>query len=224
MSAADDTTNNAGRIPVLLVDDHAGWRAGMRNVLANTEFTVVGEAASGEAAVEVARQAHPRLTLLDIRMAGGDGFETLTALKTLDPKMVVIMLTTYENLTFKARAVAGGASGYLLKGATHQEILRALRTAAGGEALLSAQDLLHALRGISEQVVTSPHLVHPLTSREMEVLQLVATGLSNKDIARILSIGEGTTKSHVEHILQKLHLTDRVHVAVWAARYGFTSE
>ena len=207
-------------IPVMVVDDHEIWRDGVRSMLKDTEFEVVGEAASGKEALDVVGSIQPRVVLLDIRMAGGDGFETLTALKGSCPQISVVMLTTYSNPTFMARAVAGGASGYLLKGVKRQELLEALRAVADGETLLSREDLVHSLRCVSDNSHGSEELAEPLTPREVEVLRLLATGLSNRDIASLLFIGEGTVKTHVEHIIGKLSLSDRVQAAVWAARQG----
>ncbi len=207
-------------VPVMLVDDHAIWRGGVRSMLEDTEFVVVGEASSGPEALEVARRMQPRLVLLDIRMAGGDGLGALVALKGEHPKMAVVMLTTYDNPTYMARAVAGGASGYLLKGISWEEMLQALRAVANGETLLAREDLVRALRGVSEMAAGSKDLIEPLTDREQEVLRLLATGLTNRDIGTILFIAESTVKTHVEHIIAKLGVSDRVQAAVWAARHG----
>lgn len=204
----------------MIVDDHEIWRDGVRSMLKDTEFEVVGEAASGKAALETIGAIQPRLVLLDIRMAGGDGFETLTALKAGYPHISVIMLTTYSNPTFMARAVAGGASGYLLKGVKRQDLLDALRNVADGQTLLSREDLVHSLRCVTDNTQGSDDLTEPLTPREVEVLRYLATGLSNRDIATLLFIGEGTVKTHVEHIIGKLSVSDRVQAAVWAARQG----
>jgi DNA-binding NarL/FixJ family response regulator len=189
-------------------------------MLEDTEFEVVGEAGSGREALEVARQVRPQLTLLDIRMAEGDGLDALVALKREFPRMAVVMLTTYDNPTYMARAVAGGAAGYLLKGMERDEMLEALRAVAQGDTLLSAHELVRALRGISEKAVGSEDLVVPLTEREEEVLRLLSTGLSNRDMAAVLFVAESTIKTHVEHILGKLGVSDRVQAAVWAARHG----
>ena len=207
-------------IPVMVVDDHEIWRDGVRSMLKDTEFEVVGEAASGKEALQTVSSIQPRLVLLDIRMAGGDGFETLTVLKAEYPQISVVMLTTYSNPTFMARAVAGGASGYLLKGVKRQELLTALRSVADGGTLLSREDLHHSLRCVSDNSQTSEELAEPLTPRELEVLRFLATGLSNRDIASLLFIGEGTVKTHVEHIIGKLNVSDRVQAAVWAAQQG----
>jgi DNA-binding NarL/FixJ family response regulator len=131
------------------------------------------------------------------------------------------MLTTYDNPTYMARAVAGGAAGYLLKGIEYDPMLAALRAVTNGEMLLDAKTLVRSLRSVSESVVGSDDLIEPLTTREEEVLRLLATGLANKDIASVLFIAESTVKTHVEHILSKLWVSDRVQAAVWAAMHGF---
>jgi DNA-binding NarL/FixJ family response regulator len=207
-------------ITVLLVDDHAIWRGGVRSMLDDTEFEVVGEAASGPEGVQKARELQPRLVLMDIRMAGGDGLDALSTLKIENPQVSVVMLTTYDNPTYMARAVAGGASGYLLKGIDCDEFLASLRTVAEGEMLLEAKDLTRVLRGVSENSSCALDLIQPLSNRELEVLQLLSTGLSNKEIAPILFISESTVKTHVSHIINKLGVSDRVQAAVWAARHG----
>jgi len=208
---------------VLLVDDHAIWRGGVRSMLEDTEFAVVGEASSGKEALVEARRLQPRLVLLDIRMAGGDGLDALQALKSEHPRMSVVMLTTYDNPTYMARAVAGGAAGYLLKGVERDDLLAALRAVAGGEMLLNRQDLVRSLRGVSEAAAGADDLIQPLSERELEVLRLLATGLGNRDIAPLLFISESTVKTHVEHIISKLGVSDRVQAAVWAARHGLVS-
>lgn len=207
-------------IPIMLVDDHDIWRDGIKSMLTGTEFIVVGEASSGKQAIEVLAGCNPRIVVLDIRMAGGDGFKALTVMKSQFPRVSVIMLTTYSNPTFMARAVAGGASGYLMKGLKHTELLEALRAVANGETLLSREDLVHSLRCVNETTSTNTELLEPLTPREAEVLCLLATGLSNRDISKILFVSEGTAKTHVEHIIRKIGVSDRVKAAVWAARNG----
>jgi DNA-binding NarL/FixJ family response regulator len=189
-------------------------------MLEDTEFEVVAEASSGREAVEVVREAKPRLVLLDIRMAGGDGLDALQTIKAENPRTAVVMLTTYDNPTYMARAVAGGAAGYLLKGIERDELITALRSVAGGELLLAAEDLTRSLRGISPSAPGMKDLIEPLTEREMEVLKLLSTGLNNRGIAAILFVAESTVKTHVEHIIGKLGVSDRVQAAVWAARHG----
>jgi len=212
-----------GETTVLLVDDHAIWRGGVKSMLEDTTFRVVGEASSGREALEQARALRPQLVLLDIRMAGGDGLDALETLKAEHPLLIVVMLTTYDNPTFMARAVAGGAAGYLLKGIGFQELLDALHAVMQGEMLLSIEHLQRSLRGLSAETNGLPDLVKPLSEREVEVLRLMAAGLSNRDIAPLLFIGESTVKTHVGHIICKLGVSDRVQAAVWAARNGLIS-
>ena len=207
-------------LTVMLVDDHAISRGGVRAMLDGTEFQIVAEAASGAEALLLADQTQPRLVLLDIRMGSMDGLETLQHLKRAHPRMAVVMLTTYENPTFMARAIAGGAAGYLLKGVTRADLLNTLRTVAQGETLLSTHDLCHTLRAISDRIQQADELPKPLTDRELEVLRLLATGLKNHEIAAVLFISDSTVKSHIEHILNKIGVSDRVQAAVWAARHS----
>lgn len=211
---------SAPMVDVMLVDDHAIWRGGVRSMLEGSEFRVVSEAASGREALEAACRTRPRLILLDIRMAGGDGLDALQSLKRDLPSAAVIMLTTYDNPTYMARAVAGGAAGYLLKGVDLADLLCALRAVTKGEMLLLPEDLTRALRDLRPDSAGAEDLIEPLTKREEEVLRLVATGLPNRQIGTILFIAESTVKSHVEHIIGKLGVSDRVQAAVWAARHG----
>lgn len=225
-NADQEAVAGAGEQPhvkVLLVDDHAIWRGGVRSLLEDTEFHVIGEASSGKEGVERALELHPDLVLMDIRMAGGDGLDALVDLKQKEPRVAVVMLTTYDNPTFMARAVASGAAGYLLKGVQRDDLLQALRTVSGGEMLLSQQDLVRSLRSVSENSAGARDLIEPLTHREEEVLRLVSTGLTNRDIGAVLFVAESTVKTHVEHIIMKLGVSDRVQAAVWAAQHGLTS-
>jgi len=211
-------------ISVLLVDDHAIWCDGIRSILEDTEFRVVGEASSGGEGVAAARALHPQIVLLDIRMAGGDGLDALRTLKAEHPQTAVVMLTSYENPTYMTRAVAGGAAGYLLKGLKRVELMAALRAVADGEMLLAREDLARSLRGLSqsqsETTSVAQDLIQPLSGREVEVLRLLATGLNNREIGTLLFVSENTIKTHVVHIIGKLGVSDRVQAAVWAARHG----
>lgn len=214
--------SQTSEITLLLVDDHAIWRGGVKSILDDTEFLIIGEAASGQEGVQKARELQPHLVLLDIRMAGGDGLDALAVIKAENPGIAVVMLTTYDNPTYMARAVAGGAAGYVLKGVERDELLAALRKVTSGEMLLEARDLTRVLRGVSQSAALAQDLIQPLSERELEVLRLLSTGLSNKAMAPMLFISESTVKTHVEHIIQKLGVSDRVQAAVWAARHGLT--
>lgn len=192
----------------------------MRAILDGTEFEVVDEAGSGEEAVEKVRVLKPDLVLLDIRMSGGDGLEALEKIKQELPATAVVMLTTYENPTYMAKAVSLGAAGYLLKGIPFDELLSALRQVALGESLLKKEELVYMLRSVSPNELAAKDLIHPLSVREVEVLRLLSTGLNNREIGKLLYISDSTVKSHVEHIIQKVGVSDRVQAAVWAARLG----
>lgn len=227
------TTPAPGRaISVLVVDDHAIWRDGIRSILEDTEFRIVGEASSGQEGVAQVRLLQPQIVLLDIRMAHGDGLDALRTIKAEHPQTSVVMLSSYENPTYMARAVAGGASGYLLKGLKRVELMAALRAVAEGEMLLSREDLARSLRGLSQNGSLSQSeapggaaeqaqdLIQPLSEREVDVLRLLATGLGNREIGALLFVSENTIKTHVVHIIGKLGVSDRVQAAVWAARHG----
>jgi DNA-binding NarL/FixJ family response regulator len=207
-------------VPVVLVDDHAIARAGVRALLEETEFTIAGEAASGREALVVVREVQPRIVLLDIRMADGDGLEALVALKREHPRTAVLMLTTYDDPGFMARAIAGGAAGYLLKGVGRDDLLGALRAVASGDTLLKMEDLRQALARVVEHPASAEGPFEPLTHREEEVLRLLALGLSNREIAAQLFVADSTVKTHVQNISAKLGVSDRVQAAVWAVRRG----
>jgi DNA-binding NarL/FixJ family response regulator len=196
---------------LLLIDDHAIWRGGVRAMLRGSEFEVVGEAGGSQEGLEQAKILSPEVVLLDIRMAGGDGLEALVSLKECVPTARVIMLTTYDNPTFLARALAGGAMGYLSKTVSRDELLSTLRSVVAGEMLLRRDKLSSDTNNAA------------LTPREEDVLRYLARGLSNKEIAQELFISDGTVKSHVEHILSKLGVSDRTQAVVWAIRNGLVT-
>jgi DNA-binding NarL/FixJ family response regulator len=230
----DEAQEAEEAVRVLVVDDHAIWRAGVRSLLEGTPFRVVGEAASGREALEQARALQPRLVLLDIRMEHDDGLDALQALKGEHPQMIVVLLTTYDDPAYLARAVAGGAAGYLLKGIRRKELLQALQAVVRGEMLLGPEDLARSLRDVrardaaaagQQRTGFSPSTsLSPLSEREQDVLRLLASGLNNRDIGVRLFVAESTIKTHVEHIFTKLRVSDRVQAAVWAARHGFAPE
>jgi DNA-binding NarL/FixJ family response regulator len=219
-STPNSVPNGVATVTVLLVDDHHIWRGGVSAILQSTEFKVVGEAGSGEEAVEKVRDLRPDLVLLDIRMSGGDGLEALEKIKAEMPSTKVIMLTTYENPTYMARAVSAGAAGYLLKGIPFDELVTSLRLVADGDSLLKKDELVYMLRSVSPNDRAARELIQPLSVREVEVLRLLSTGLNNREIGKLLFISDSTVKSHVEHIIQKVGVSDRVQAAVWAARLG----
>jgi NarL family two-component system response regulator LiaR len=208
-------------ITVMLVDDHAIVRSGVAAYLsAQKDIEVVGEAASGQEAVELAMQLAPDVILMDLLMPHMDGVEATWRVRRVSPRSQVIVLTSYHEDTHIFPAIKAGALSYLLKDIAPQELAEAIRSAARGEATVHpkvAARMMAELRGDHTQTVNS---FSELTEREQEVLRLVAEGLSNADIAETLVISEKTVKSHVSNILNKLHLADRTQAAVFAWREG----
>jgi DNA-binding NarL/FixJ family response regulator len=207
-------------VRLLIADDHAVVRAGLKSLLADVrDIEIVAEAADGEEAIRLARRHRPEVVLLDVRMPGADGLAVLGQLRTELPAGAVVMFSSYDNPTYVARAVALGAAGYLVKNASREEIIAAIRRAATGEALWSREGLRRVTGALSTPRV-SAELDAPLTKRESEVLKQLALGLSNKEIAQALEISYETVKEHVQHILRKLAVADRTQAAVWAVRKG----
>jgi DNA-binding NarL/FixJ family response regulator len=206
-------------IRLLIADDHQVVRSGIKSLMAGTEIEVVGEAASGDEAVRMAEKLQPDIVLLDIRMPDVDGLTALGRIKMTHPKMAVVMLSTYDNPTYVARAVALGASGYLLKGATRDELLASLRKVASGEDSWTRDELRRVTGALATPRMVADVEV-PLTQRESEVLRQLAFGLTNKEIGQALGISYETVKEHVQHILRKIGVTDRTQAAVWAVRKG----
>jgi len=207
-------------VRVIVIDDHAIWRGGLRSLLSGTEFEVIAEGVDGQDALPLLLEHDADLLLMDIRMPKTDGLVALTQVKALHPKLPVILLTTYENPTFVARALSGGAAGYVLKEVGRDDLLGTMRAVLAGESTLNRNDFLRALRSSGPLTGARMDIPEPLTIREEEVLRLVTTGLSNKEIAALLFISDGTVKSHMEHILSKLGVSDRAQAAVWAVRNG----
>jgi len=207
-------------IRLLIADDHEVVRAGLKSLLADfRDIQVVAEAADGDEAVRLAQRHRPQVVLMDVRMAKSDGLAALSRLREELPSIPVVMFSAYDNPTYVARAVALGAAGYLVKSASRDEIVAALRQAAAGESLWSRE----GLRRVTGALATSRapmELDAPLTKRESEVLKQLALGLSNKEIAQALAISYETVKEHVQHILRKLGVADRTQAAVWAVRKG----
>jgi DNA-binding NarL/FixJ family response regulator len=209
-------------IRVALVDDHAIVRQGLRALLSRAEMEVVAEADSGPAAVEVARQHRPDVMLLDIRMKNGDGLQSLASIRAASPQTSIIMLTTYANPGYLARAIQGGAVGYLSKEADPHQIIRAVRAAVEGDPLMDRSLLEMALAQAVDDAPPSPEPselpIEPLSERERDVLRLIAQGLNNQAIAETLCVSIPTVKTHVQHILHKLHVADRTQAALLAMR------
>jgi DNA-binding NarL/FixJ family response regulator len=212
VTGQDENGNPPGCLRILLADDHPVVRAGLRALLsAQDDLRVVGEAADGAEAVHLAEQHHPDLVLMDLQMGDGlDGVEATRRITALPQPPRVIVLTTYDSDADILRAVEAGAAGYLLKDSRPDELFQALRTAAAGETVLSppvASRLISRFR--------SPKVA--LSQREIEILELLAAGASNREISRTLFISEATVKTHLAHVYDKLGVDSRtaaIHAAV----------
>ena len=208
-------------VRVLVVDDHALFRHGLMQVLQTApDIEVVGEAQDAVSAIELAAEWLPDLVLLDVHMPGMSGIEAARRIRTAQPGTRILMLTESENEDDLYGAVRAGATGYLLKEVAIDEIADAIRSVASGQALVSPMmttKLLAEFNALSRRVAEE-HDGRRLTPRELEVLRLVARGLSNKDIATELVISENTVRNHVRNILEKLEVRSRVEAAMYAVR------
>ncbi len=208
---------------VLLVDDQELVRTGFRLILnAEADLDVVGEAGDGAEAVEAARRLEPDVVLMDVRMPGVDGIEATRRLGRVGPPPPrVLMLTTFDLDEYVYDALRAGASGFLLKDAPAAQLVDAIRIVAGGDALLAPAITRRLIAEFVRRPLPAdaPALAE-LTTRELEVLKLIAAGLSNKEIAAELFVSEATVKTHVKRVLAKLDLRDRVQAVVLAYRCG----
>jgi DNA-binding NarL/FixJ family response regulator len=212
------------KLRVLIADDQPLMRAGFRTVLEATgQMEVVGEAEDGEQAVQAARSLRPDVLLMDIRMPNLDGIEATRRL----PGHKVLILTTFGLDDYIVDALRAGASGFILKDVPAEELVRAVRVVAAGDALLSPEVTRRLLdrvgRRLPAPVAGQPDALAELTDREREVLELLARGLSNSEIANALVVGEATVKTHVSRVLAKLGLRDRVQAVVLAYEIGLIS-
>jgi DNA-binding NarL/FixJ family response regulator len=206
-------------IRVVVADDHEVVRRGLGCLFNDSEVKIVGEAATGEEAIQQTRKHKPDVVVLDIRMPGMDGLDTLEKIKAEYPDLPVVMMSTYDNPTYVARAVALGAADYVLKGSSRDQILDAITRAAGGQQA-PPDSMLNRIRGSMTRRREGNDQENPLTNRELQVLRHVALGLSNREIGRSLSISIETVKEHVQNILRKIDVADRTQAAVWAVKRG----
>ena len=202
---------------LLVADDHQVVRLGLKNVLEGSGIEVTAEATSGDEVLRKVEEQKPDLVLLDVRMPGGDGLHVLGRLKLDYPELPIVLFSTYDNPTYVARAVALGASGYVLKNDSRDRLIESLRAALRGESAWTREELRRVTGALATPRVVSDVEV-PLTQRESEVLRQLANGLTNKEIALALGISYETVKEHVQHILRKIGVTDRTQAAVWAVR------
>jgi DNA-binding NarL/FixJ family response regulator len=209
---------------VLLVDDQALVREGMAMVLGQEPgLRIVGEAGDGRAGVQLACRHRPDVVLMDVRMPVLDGIEATREIVAQCPQTRVLILTTFDLDEYAFDGLRAGASGFLLKDATSAELVKAVRTVAAGEAVVSpriTRTLLDRYQEGPASPVQSARLLEDLTVREREVLVAIAQGLSNIEIARELFLSESTVKTHVGRVLAKLQARDRVHAVIWAHRHG----
>ena len=198
-------------IRIVIADDHPVVRDGLRGMLSSQpDFEIVGEAVNGVQSVEMARQLHPNVVLMDLRMPGLDGVTATTQIRSQLPDVAVLVLTTYDSDVDILHALEAGATGYLLKDAPRDELFHAIRSAARGQAVLApavAVRLMGRMRAPAEEA---------LSARELEVLVLVAKGANNKQIGAQLHISESTVKSHLIHIFNKLGVSDRTQAVTTA--------
>ncbi len=202
---------------LLVVDDHEIIRLGLRLMLQGLDLQIVGEASNATEAIEAVQNLQPNVVLMDIRMEGGDGLNTLGRMKLDNPDLPIVLYSAYDNPTYIARAVALGASGYVLKSAPRERLQEALLTAASGDSAWTREELRRVTGALATPRL-SQDIEVPLTQRESEVLRQMALGLTNKEIAKMLGISYETVKEHVQHILRKIGVSDRTQAAVWAVR------
>lgn len=206
-------------IRLMIADDHEVIRWGLRQILAGTDIQIVGEAATGEEAVRLAVETRPDVILLDIRFPDYDGLEALAKMRERNVLSRVVILSTFQNPTYVARAVALGACDYVLKGCSREEILRAIEGAATHQPPTLSGEMGTVAQAMRTRAPIEDDDIS-LTQREAQVLRHIALGLSNKEIALSLDISVETVKEHVQNILRKLGVSDRTQAAVWAVRKG----
>jgi DNA-binding NarL/FixJ family response regulator len=203
-------------IRIVIADDHAVVRQGLRMFLSlDAELEIIGEAVDGKRAVELAHSLHPDIVLMDLVMPVVGGVEATATIRRELPDVEVIALTSILEDNSVVDAVRAGAIGYLLKDTEAEELIRAIKAAAAGQVQLSPKAAARLLRE-----VRAPENPEVLTERETEVLRLLGSGQSNKEIAQTLVIGEKTVKTHVSNVLAKLNVRSRTQAAIYAARIG----
>lgn len=219
---------------VVIADDHALARAGLRDVLSdNSLIEIVGEASDGQEAFDLCSDMNPDLILMDVRMPRMDGLAATRAVKSRHPKTIVLMLTMHDNPDYLFESLKAGACGYVLKDASEEELVSAIERSLEGESPLD-QALATALlrRMITESVQSEPKSskrdeierkrldLEPLTAREKDVLRLMITGKTNRQIAESMYLSSNTVKTHVQHIIRKLSVSDRTQAATFAIEAG----
>lgn len=206
---------------VLIADDHDLARAGLAAMIGREkDFRIVSEASDGAAAVAACRVHAPDLAILDIRMPELDGLAATREIRVSSPETRVLILSMHDSLDYLEAAIEAGASGYVLKDASREDMLATMRRVLDGEAFFNADLVARLLRRASSRSIPEQTCIDRLTAREREVLVKIAEGLTNKEIARSLAIAPGTVKIHIERIIAKLGVADRTQAAVLAVRSG----
>lgn len=209
------------KIGVLIADDHTLFRRGVRKMLeTEDDMSVLGEASTGREALQMARELMPDVILMDVQMPEMDGIEATRALHREMPHIGIVFVTMHANDEFVFRGLQAGGRGYVVKDADPETMLRAIRAVAKGESLLDASVAQKVMRQFAALDRSPTPLVDSLTPREVEVLKLIAEGMSNKEIAGRLGLSEKTVKNHINNILSKLHLYDRTQATLYAIRSG----
>lgn len=207
-------------IRIFIADDHAIVREGLRTLFARIpELTLVGEATNGDEAISQVQALQPDVILLDLKMPRKDGIAAIKEIKAANPQARILVLTSFDDDDSVFSAIKAGAQGYLLKDSLPEQLIKAIRDVHNGESALHPTIARKVLREINRPPDLPP-AEQPLTERELEVLQLVAQGMSNNEIATRLVIGERTVATHVRNILGKLHLASRTQAALYAIRTG----
>ncbi len=207
-------------IRLLIADEFEVVRAGLKAMLSGSGIKVVAEASTGKAAVRLTKKHKPDVAMLGVRMPDGDGLNSLGRIKLDRPDQPVLMLSSFDNPTHIARAVALGANGWISKTATREGLRAAIHTAATGESTWTREELLRMSGSLATPRLLSDDVEVSLSKREGEVLRQMAHGLTNKEVAQTLHVSYETVKEHVQNIFRKVRVVDRTQAAVWAVRKG----
>src|SRR5512136_776832 len=210
------------KIRILVVDDQTVVREGLAAILANySDIEVVGQASDGIQALELVRQTKPNVILLDMVMPGLDGLDTIPKIREISPSARILVVTSFAESDRVYQAIKAGALGYILKDATRDQLLLAIRDVAQGRASLQPSIAVKLIQEINHPSETN-YTADPLTRRELETIRLIARGLSNQEIAAELVVNERTIAKYVSSILDKLHLANRTQAALYALREGIS--
>lgn len=227
---ADTTSTEYKLVRAVIVDDHSLYRAGLKYMLADeSNIEVVGEAMGGQEALELCRCTQPNLVFMDLRMPRMDGITATRLIKREYPQTSVLVITMYENPNYLLEALQAGAAGYILKDADYEEVTDAIRQVISGNSPLAPELSAQLLRRLAREVqelekaANRPKhkkLLEPLTAREIEVLEQLIFGGTNRQLAQEFGLSMGTVKNHVEHIMRKLEVSDRTQAVVRALQLG----